>query len=114
MLDGCAEWLEIGLNPPAVVLAATEEYIREEDTTGQRIDERCAIDPIYFELAAVPYADWRAWAQGAGEFVGSQKTISQALAARGYKPSRKGGTGKAGLKGIALKPKPGGIYDGGN
>ena len=60
------------------------------------------------------YADWRAWAQGAGEFVGSQKAFSQALTACGYKPSREGGTGNAGFQGIALKPKPGSIYVGGN
>jgi len=109
MIEGCTEWLEIGLKPAAAVVIATEEYLSEEDAIAQWINECCAIDAIYYETVANLYASWRMWAEGAGEFVGSQKRLSQALDDRGYRREREGGTGRAGFKGIALKPRPGGI-----
>ena len=108
MIEGCTEWLEIGLKPPAAVVIATEEYLSEEDAIAQWINECCAIDAIYYETVANLYASWRMWAEGAGEFVGSQKRLSQALDDRGCRREREGGTGRVGFRGIALKPRPGG------
>ena len=109
MMEGCAEWLEIGLKPPPAVVAATEGYLNEEDVLAQWIEECCAIDPIYYDTVANLFPNWRVWAENAGEFVGSQKRFSQALDDRGYQRQRESGTGRAGFKGIALKHRPFGI-----
>jgi putative DNA primase/helicase len=103
MIEGCTEWLEIGLRPPPAVVSATAKYLSEEDALARWIEERCAIDPIYYETVANLFQDWREWAESAGEFVGSQKRFSQALEGRGYQRERQSGTGRAGFKGIALK-----------
>jgi len=38
---GCLEWQNQGLNPPDIVLQATEEYKLEEDVLGRFIDDCC-------------------------------------------------------------------------
>jgi putative DNA primase/helicase len=106
MMEGCTDWLEIGLKPPPVVVAATEDYLNEEDALARWIEECCAIDPIYYDTVANLFPNWRVWAENAGEFVGSQKRFSQALDDRGYQRQRESGTGRAGFKGIALKRFP--------
>jgi putative DNA primase/helicase len=106
MMEGCTDWLEIGLKPPPVVVAATEDYLNEEDALARWIEECCAIDPIYYDTVANLFPNWRVWAENAREFVGSQKRFSQALDDRGYQRQRESGTGRAGFKGIALKRFP--------
>jgi putative DNA primase/helicase len=41
LVRGCLAWQKEGLNPPACIQKATEEYRAEEDTIGQFIDECC-------------------------------------------------------------------------
>ena len=103
MIDGCLAWQREGLNPPAIVRGATESYLGEEDAIARWIEDCCGIDPIYFCRVAELFADWRNWADAAGEYVGSQKRFSQSLSARGFESAREGGTGKSGFRGIALQ-----------
>jgi putative DNA primase/helicase len=104
MIEGCIAWRRDGLNPPTIVRNATDAYLADEDATGRWIEECCAVDPIYFETAAALFASWRAWAEAAGEYVGSQKRISQTLSAHGFEPGREGHTSTRGFRGIALRP----------
>src|SRR6266404_6097244 len=41
MIDGCLEWQERGLCPPAVVTTATAEYLESEDAMTSWMDEKC-------------------------------------------------------------------------
>lgn len=63
---GYLEWKERGLDPPAVVRAATASYRQDEDLLGQFISERC----IQGEKATVKgsnlYAAYKAWAEEMG------------------------------------------------
>jgi putative DNA primase/helicase len=102
MIDGCLAWQRDRLNPPAIVREATDAYLGEEDAIARWIEDRCAIDPIYFARVAELFADWRLWAEAAGEYAGSQKRFSQSLSGRGFESIREGGTGKSGFRGIAL------------
>lgn len=43
MIDGCLAWQNVGLAPPASVVAASQEYIDGEDMLGQFIAERCEL-----------------------------------------------------------------------
>lgn len=40
LVRGCLAWQREGLNPPAVVRAATEDYRKDEDIIGRFIDEK--------------------------------------------------------------------------
>lgn len=102
-LDGCAEWQGEGLAQPEAVRAATEQYIADEDAIGQWLADRCIVRPTYYTTVADLYASWRAWADKAGEFIGSQKRLSQALQDRGLTPRRQSGTGRHGFDGIGLQ-----------
>jgi len=104
-IDGCLEWQRVGLAPPASVRQATDEYLAEEDALGLWIEERCAQDPAYAELKSELFADWRQWAETAGEYVGSQKRFTQALMDRGFKPDRRGAASNRIFRGLALKPR---------
>jgi putative DNA primase/helicase len=114
MIDGCLEWQNIGLAAPAVVLAATDDYLQAEDAIAQWIEDRCHISgqivkgraityPLYCTTADL-FASWKAWADDAGEFVASQKRFSQTLQHRGFVPKRQTGTGRSGFQGIGLIP----------
>lgn len=100
MIDGCLEWQSDGLAPCKAIRDATDEYMAGEDAVALWLDERCIRDPNGFTPAADLFASWKAWAEGAGEYVGPQKRFAHALEARGFTPNR---TRTArGYQGIAL------------
>ena len=45
MIDGCLEWQADGLNPPASVRAATDDYLNAEDVLGQWLEDMCTVSP---------------------------------------------------------------------
>lgn len=98
MIRGCMDWQEKGLAPPRAVLTATAEYLEAEDAISTWIEERCQRDPNAWTSRGDLFASWRGWAEGAGEFVGSQKRFLQSLEAHGFQPLRKNnGRGFVGL-----------------
>ena len=66
------------------------------------------LDKTSTERSAVLFADWKTWAEAAGEFVGSQKRFTQALENRGFVRGREGGTARAIIRGIPFRPNHGG------
>ncbi len=104
-LAGCLQWQRTGLQPPASVVSATEEYFEAEDALGRWIDERCVRIDRARSLTAELFNDWKAWAEAAGEFVGSQRRFSDQLVARGVEKWRNG-LGVRGFQGIGLKAEP--------
>lgn len=100
-IQGCLDWQQHGLKPPAVVREATEEYLRGEDKIGRWIEERCIKDETCWSPTGELFADYAAWCKQAGERESSQKSFTQQLESRGHQRSR---TGKArGFVGIALQ-----------
>ncbi len=104
-LAGCLQWQRTGLQPPASVVSATEEYFEAEDAQGQWIAERTEPSPHAFALTRELYLDWKDWADLNGEFVGSIKRFSADLSARGYLQKRNG-TGQRGFVGLRVLPRP--------
>jgi len=102
---GCLAWQREGLNPPACVQAATDEYFEAEDAIGQWIEERCLLANTHRESVSDLFADWREWAERAGEYVGSIKRFSELMATRKFEKCRLTG-GARGIAGITLRPKP--------
>jgi P4 family phage/plasmid primase-like protien len=87
-IDGALRWQHDGLRPPELVRGATEEYLEAEDAVSLWLDERTEVDPNKWEAAGVLFASWKDWAEKAGEFVGSQKRLSQTLQDHGLVPHR--------------------------
>ena len=66
---GCLEWQRVGLNPPAIVTAATAEYRREADQMSEFIADACETGPgcqVQAGELAKAYGRW-AEAQGMHE-----------------------------------------------
>jgi len=103
MIAGCMEWQKLGgLNAPQSVLDATAEYLEGEDAMAAWIDEECELDPRKADSSTTLYESWKAWADKAGEWSGSQKQFSQKMVERGFekKKMRRG----AQFMGIAAMP----------
>lgn len=63
-LEGCLDWQEGGLQPPAVVQAAREEYKSEEDRVAEFLSERCTLNN--HGLLKDLYSEYRDWCQESG------------------------------------------------
>ena len=84
-INGCIAWQSEGLNPPAAVRAATDEYFATEDAVRTWMDERVIVSPqAGTTKTSALYQDYKAWAERTGEFCGSQKRFSQDLKDRGF------------------------------
>jgi putative DNA primase/helicase len=103
-IEGCLEWQGEGLAQPEAVRKATADYLAAEDALSQWMAERCIVKASFYTTVADLWADWKKWAEAAGEFVGSQKRFSQALRDRDFEPKQQAGTNRAGFNGIGLKP----------
>ena len=66
------------------------------------IAECCETLGTHYATSGELFASWKAWAERAGEFAGSQKRLSQQLQARGFEPKRQAGTGRMGFLGISV------------
>jgi putative DNA primase/helicase len=100
-IEGCLEWQHQGLNPPAVVRNATDQYLAAEDAIGRWIEERCVIDRLQWTAGSLLYRDFSSWCEATGELRGTQKRFTQALESRGFSPQRT--RDARGFAGIALR-----------
>jgi len=99
--EGALEWQRKGLDPPAIVQAATAEYRKEEDPLADFMEDRCILAPHLITPTGNLFAGYEAWAKDNKETPLKQKDFGQRLTARGIKGDRKGG--KRVRFGIALK-----------
>lgn len=102
-IEGCLEWQATGLNPPPAVQAATASYLADEDTIGFFLAERCSTDDSDASTEVKDlFASWVEWSTAAGEFTGSIKRFSTALAARGLQRGHHPATRRAVIHGVRL------------
>jgi P4 family phage/plasmid primase-like protien len=81
-IDGCLSWQREGLNPPAIVRDATEDYLSDEDALGRWMAERCILGNGEHAASSELFRDWKNWAEPNNEFVGSQRRFSMNLDGR--------------------------------
>ncbi|MGE0650800.1 MAG: phage/plasmid primase, P4 family [Alphaproteobacteria bacterium] len=106
-IEGCLEWQRIGLTPPPAVQAATADYLANEDSIGLFLAECCATDdPNASTEVNELFAAWSAWSAQAGEFTGSVKRFSTALATRGLHRGHDPITRRAVVFGVRLTSSP--------
>jgi putative DNA primase/helicase len=112
-IDGCNDWLQLGLAPPPAVQAATAAYLEAEDALAAWIEDSAERDTGAFESVTGLYKSWKSWAERSGEYVGSLKKFSQRLEDRGDSigvrrgRDEKGGRGFFGLSLIKAAPTGG-------
>jgi putative DNA primase/helicase len=102
-IEGCLKWQAEGLSQPKAVRDATAAYLEAEDATFAWIDDRCELGPNHWEATAKLFKSWKAWAELAGEFVGSQKQFGEKLETRGLTYARVGHDKVRAYRGIRLK-----------
>lgn len=79
MIDGCLEWRQRGLAPPEAVTKATADYLEAEDATAAWVADCCQISANAWARSNDLFANWSAWAQKNGEYIGSQKRFIERL-----------------------------------
>jgi putative DNA primase/helicase len=84
---GCQSWLAGGLRAPSAVLAATNEYLEQQDVLAAWIDE-CCEESIGTSKSSSLYASYKAWSERAGEFALPMKRWSAAMEGRGFQSKR--------------------------
>ena len=84
-IQGCLEWLRVGLTPPECAIHATDEYMEEEDRVGRWIGSNCtpAGDDTNTLMSAL-WADWKEWCESNEERTRRQREFSQELASHGF------------------------------
>jgi putative DNA primase/helicase len=104
-IEGCLDWQRQGLNPPAVVRSATDNYLAAEDAIGRWLEDRCVIRLACWTAGAALFASYSEWCERSGERPKSQRLLTQALEARGFAQDRAtiGGKLARGFGGIGLR-----------
>ena len=94
-IEGAVNFVRNGfkLDIPDAVAEATEEYRQREDWLTNFINERCIRDPNAREGARALYLEYKAWAQGGGEFVRRESDFAAAME-------------KAELRKVTIRGKP--------
>jgi len=102
-LDGCLAWQREGLNAPAIVRAATIEYLAAEDTFARWLEDCTQLDPGAWTSSKDLWDSWKLWAEAGGEFVGKQRKLSELIEKCEGVVAHRRKDGGRGFKGIRPK-----------
>jgi putative DNA primase/helicase len=104
IVEGVAEWLDRGLDPPERVKAALEDYRKGSSPFGEWFAERLVLEPGVKTLASDFYADFKSWCEEQGiERVMTLTAFGNALADRQVIRAGMNGQGKVMRSGARLK-----------
>lgn len=97
---GARAYQKDGLQPPAAVRKARDDYKSDMDLLGEWLDECCEVGPNHVESNARLWASWEAFAKARGElrFIASAKSLGRRLQSKGFEVVRD----TAGLRGRGL------------
>jgi putative DNA primase/helicase len=105
LVEGCRQWREQGLEPPAVVMAATKEYKDEEDIAGRFLDECFVVDKIKFMYTSDIIERNKTWASANNLYPISTKDLAEKLKMEPFSCTPVKRDGLMGWKGLRLKKK---------
>lgn len=103
---GALAYQKDGLQPPAAVRKARDDYKSDMDLLGEWLDECCEVGPNHVESNARLWASWEAFAKARGElrFIANSKNLGRRLASRGFGPLKdEYGIRGRGLLGIRVR-----------
>lgn len=104
-IEGAAIWFRNGLAAPASVVAATREYLANEDVVLRWVNERAVRQEDASAPVSSAYQDFRQWARAVGEPAGNTLTEQQfgkALAGKGFAQGKDPLTGLRVVTGMTL------------
>lgn len=104
MVQGAIDWQQNGLVRPPVVVEATQEYFEEQDLFGQWLNDCCEQGSAHQESSKALFANWRKYAEAAGDNPGSAKSFGSMMRKRGFPPFKN--NDRRGFKGVRVKPEP--------
>lgn len=108
MIDGAEWWGREGLAPPESVLAATAEYLREEDVIGLWFREHCEEVPATNTTYRNDlYHSFENWAHEMGHAASSQHKMTRWLKSQGYEQTSSSTDKSRPFRGIRLVPDEG-------
>jgi putative DNA primase/helicase len=102
LINGYAQYREIGLKIPPEIQAAIGEYRKATDIIGEFLDECCIFGPQFSEDCKPLFEAYTKWAEENNERAFSQKRLGRCLSERGFMRSRNRQGGKA-WDGLKLK-----------
>jgi putative DNA primase/helicase len=85
---GCLEWQLDGLQWPASVELATQNYRESQDQVGRFLDEECIVGEGCHVTSAALYASYEAWCKAQGEHPRTGTALGRELKSRGYEQGR--------------------------
>lgn len=91
-IEGCLDWLSLGLIRPLSVTKATDEYFNDQDLLAQWLEERCDLGERRNAPPTQLYKSWSEYARVAGDDPGNIKTFVSELQRRGFVPGKSNGT----------------------
>ena len=100
---GYRRYLDVGLDEPDTVLAATGTYQRDSDAIARFIDECCHVSPAVKATTAQLFDAWEKWRAADGTEAMSRKAFGMALTDKGYPVPAQSVNGKKWRSGIALR-----------
>ena len=98
---GCLEWQRIGLQPPPVVTAATDEYFASQDSLAEWLTTQCERVPGAWTTTRTLFSDWKAWMLDRGEEPGTEKAFSDAMLKHAPKEKQRAGMAFMGIQLLA-------------
>jgi P4 family phage/plasmid primase-like protien len=103
---GALAYQKAGLQPPAAVRGARDDYKSDMDLLGEWLDECCEVGPNHVETNARLWASWEAFSKARGElrFIANSKNLGRRLTSRGFGPIKdEYGIRGRGLLGIRVR-----------
>lgn len=101
MIEGCLAYQAEGLNPPGIVLDATDEYFDVQDELKAWVEDACEIGANKWEQPTPLFNSWRRWCERQQLNPGTIKVFSDRLESAGYRRGRSGPRGRH-FTGLAL------------
>jgi putative DNA primase/helicase len=83
-VEGCMQWQKQGLNPPAKVLAATEEYKQDQDMFGEFISACCVVGRSIRCSGKHLYAEYERWCEENNYKTLTAKSFVRAMREKGF------------------------------
>ncbi len=97
-IRGCLEWQRIGLQPPPIVSAATDEYFTSQDSLAQWLETNCEREAKAWTTTRTLFSDWKAWMLERGEEPGTEKAFSDAMLRHAPKEKQRAGMAFMGVR----------------
>lgn len=104
-LEGCRQWLDLGLQEPECVRVATGGYREEMDLVGRFLADYCVLGEDLEVAASRLYGAFKEWCEETGEKTLNQTRFGSRLTERGLQRDKVGG--KVMRKGLKLREEGG-------